>query len=203
MNQQRPRGSRPSLPATSNGTLGAIVAVVALVLGFLILNDVRAETGSGVSNNTQAPTNTDGTGGDAGSTTTQPVDVRGFTIQVANASGVAGSAGKMTTDLQAQNFVVRPAVNVTAGTAKRKTTGVFYLAGCEANAQSVAKVLGGSVEVAVMPVPVPIETGNLADACILILLGTDLAGKPLAGVVGTGSGQAATTLPPAGGTTIP
>lgn len=202
MSQQRPRGSRPTLPAASNGTLGAIVAVVALVLGFLILNDVRGETSSGVSNNTEAPTDTAGAGGN-GTTTTQPVDVRGFTIQVANASGIANSAGKMTTDLQAQNFVVRPAVNVTAGTAKRKTTGVFYLAGCEANAQRVAQVLGGNVEVAVMPVPVPIETGNLADACILILLGTDLAGKPLAGIVGTGQGQAATTLPPAGGTTIP
>jgi hypothetical protein len=104
----------------------------------------------------------------------------------------------MTGNLQDQGYKVLPAKNVAAGTAKRKTTGVFYLAGCEAAAQKMATVLGGAVEVTVMPVPVPLEDGTLGDACILILLGTDLSGKPLPSVGTDAGGAATTTVPPAG-----
>lgn len=199
MSQQRPRAQRPSLPSPSNGTLGAVVAVVALILGFLILRDIKndpATTGAVV---TQASTETVPGGGTAGTTTTAAFSINGFKIQVANASGLAGSAGGMTTALQNQGYVVQPALNVPAGTAKRAKTGVFYLAGCEAASQNVAAVLGGEVEVAVMPTPVPVETGTIGEACILILLGTDLAGKPLKGVVGAGNGAAATTTTVAAG----
>lgn len=199
MSQQRPRAQRPSLPSPSNGTLGAVVAVVALILGFLILRDIKndpATTGSVV---TQAPTETVPADGSGGPTTTAAFSINGFKIQVANASGLAGSAGSMTTALQNQGYVVQPALNVPPGTAKRAKTGVFYLAGCEAASQNVASVLGGEVEVAVMPTPVPVETGTIGEACILILLGTDLAGKPLKGVVGAGNGAAATTTTVAAG----
>ncbi len=43
MSQQR---QRPTLPSPSAGTLGAVVAVVALVLGFLILRDVKNSGGT-------------------------------------------------------------------------------------------------------------------------------------------------------------
>jgi hypothetical protein len=198
MSQQRPRGSRPALPSPNNGTLGAVVAVVALILGFLILRDVSGSGGSSGPIVTNPSEETTPGGGDGSTTTTQPFSVSGFKIQVANASGIAGSAGDLSTKLQDQGYVVQPAQNVAPGTAKRAKTGVFYLAGCEADAQNVAAVLGGNVDVAVMPSPIPIETGTIGEACVLILLGTDLSGKPLAGVVGTGSGQAAvtTTAPP-------
>jgi len=198
MSQQRPRGSRTSIPAPSTGTLGAAVAVAALVLGFLILRDVRSDGGATVTPNTDPTENPTDSSVDPNTSTTAPFNISGFKIQVANASGVALSAGKMTTDLQTQGYVVQPALNVPAGTAKRQKTGVFYLAGCETNAQYVATTLGGAVDVAAMPSPVPVEGGSLKEACILVLLGTDLAGKPLAGVVGGGSGQAATTTVPSG-----
>lgn len=194
MSQQRPRGSRPSLPAPSTGTMGAVVAVVALVLGFLILRDVNAGGGGGSTidggSNSSVP-NTDGTGA---STTTLPSTI-GFTTQVANASGVAGSAGKMTTDLQALGYVVQPAKNVAAGTAKRSKTGVFYKVGCEGSAQKIANALGGNVDIAAMPEPVPVEDGTIGDACVLVLLGTDLAGKALPGVAGNGNLNTTTTAP--------
>jgi len=200
MNQQRPRAQRPSLPSPSNGTLGAVVAVVALVLGFLILRDIKNDPAtSGGPAVTQAPTDSTVDGGTGGPTTTAAFSINGFKIQVANASGLAGSAGAMTTALQNQGYVVQPALNVPAGTAKRAKTGVFYLAGCEAASQNVSAVLGGEVEVAVMPTPVPVETGTIGEACILIHLGTDLAGKPLKGVVGAGNGAAATTTTVAAG----
>ena len=36
-----------------------------------------------------------------------------------------------------------------------------------------------------MPDPIPSETGNLGEASVMVLLGTDLAGKPLPGAVPT------------------
>lgn len=201
MSQQRPRGSRPSMPMPASGTAGAVVAVVALVLGFLILRDVRNDGGSTVTPGegataTVAPGDTTPAAG--ATTTTAPLNRGGFTIQVANSSGIAGSAGDLTTKLQAQNFVVQAALNVAPGTAKREKTGVFYTTGCEANAQLVADVLGGDVEIGVMPSPIPLETGKLGDACVLVLLGTDLSMKPLKGVSGTPYGGAATTTTLAG-----
>jgi hypothetical protein len=194
MSQQRPRASRPSLPSASNGTLGAVVAVVALLLGFLILRDVQADGGSAtITTNPPAETLPGGVTVDPNVTTTTAFSINGFKIQVANASGIAGSAGEMTLNLQKVGYVVQPAANVAAGTAKRSKTGVFYLAGCEANAQNVVDALGGEVDLAAMPSPIPTETGSIGEACVLILLGTDLANKPLAGIVGGGEGQAATT----------
>ncbi len=203
MSQQKPGAKRPSLSSPSTGTLGAAVAVVALVLGFLILRDVRGDGGASTIApvGTADPTATIAPGGTvdpSAPTTLAPFSINGFKIQVANASGLAGSAGDMTTKLQDQGYVVQVAMNVAAGTAKRKMTGVFYLAGCEAASQNVAAVLGGNVEVAAMPQPIPVETGTVGEACILVLLGTDLANKPLAGVVGGGSGSAATTTTVAG-----
>jgi len=198
MSQQKPGARRPSLSSPSTATLGAAVAVVALVLGFLILRDVRGDGGSSTISpvGTKDPSGTVAPGGSvdpSAPTTLAPFSINGFKIQVANASGLAGSAGDLTTKLQDQGYVVQVAMNVAAGTAKRAKTGVFYLAGCEAASQNVATVLGGAVEVAAMPQPIPVETGSVGEACILILLGTDLANKPLAGVVGGGSGAAATT----------
>lgn len=193
MSQQRPRASRPSLPSPSTGTMGAVVAVVALLLGFLVLRDV---SGSSLDTSSPTPQETVPGGGTVdpnATTTTVQFSTLGFKLIVANASGVAGSAGAMTLALQNLGFIAPPAVNLAPGAAKRQKTGVFYTAGCEANAQKVAEVLGGNVDVAAMPNPVPTETGNLGDACVLILLGTDLAGKPLKGATGSGQGQVATT----------
>jgi hypothetical protein len=199
MSQQKQGARRPSLSSSSTGTLGAAVAVVALVLGFIILNDVRGDGGAAtgpVGTATLAP----GATIDPAAPTTVPTfSVNGFKIQVTNASSIQGSAADLTTKLQDQGYVVQPATNLAPGAAKRKQTGVFYLAGCEAASQNVAAVLGGNVEVAAMPNPIPTETGSVGEACILILLGTDIANKPLAGVVGAGSGAAATTVAPAAG----
>lgn len=198
MNQQRPRSSRPSLPTASSGTLGAVVAVVALLLGFLILRDVQADGGSAtITTNATIETVPGGGTADPNVPTTLPFSINGFKIQVANASGLAGSAGELTLNLQKAGYVVQPAANVAAGTAKRSKTGVFYLVGCETNAQNVVDVLGGDVDLAAMPSPVPTETGTIGEACVLVLLGTDIANKPLQGIVGGGAGQAATTTLPA------
>ena len=196
MSQQRPRPQRPSLPSPSTGTMGAVVAVVALLLGFLVLRDV---SGSSLDTNTNTPVETVPGGGTVDpnvTTTTVQFSTLGFKLIVANASGVAGSAGAMTLALQNLGFIAPPAVNLAPGAAKRQKTGVFYSAGCEANAQNVAAVLGGNVDLGPMPNPVPLEDGNIGEACVLILLGTDLSNKPLAGAEGGPNGIAATTTVP-------
>ncbi|MEY4228349.1 MAG: hypothetical protein RLZ84_941 [Actinomycetota bacterium] len=196
MSQPRSRGTRSSLPAPSNVTLGAVVAVIAIVLGFFVLRNINADSGPTTDPGTNV---TDTTGAEGEATTTTSPDgvtqttglvITGFKIQVANASGVAGSAGSMTVQMQTLGYVVQPAVNVSAGSPKRAKTGVFYLAGCEAAAQNVAETLGGNVEVGAMPSPVPLETGTLKEACVLILLGTDLSNKELAGAATSGNGAA-------------
>jgi hypothetical protein len=173
--------------------------VVALLLGFLSLRDVRADGGTSATPATKAPEVTVPGGGTTDPNTTAstaPFNIMGFKIQVANASGIAGSAGDMTGRLQARGYVVPEAKNVAPGTAKRLKTGVYYTVGCEANAQNVAAVLGGNVDLGPMPNPVPLEDGSIGEACVLILLGTDLSNKPLIGAEGLPNGIAATTTVP-------
>lgn len=161
-----------------NSTLSIIIVVLALLLGFFILRDIRSDnTGQTLTTPTQdtvAPTET--TVLDIPVATT--IVLTAFKIQIANASGIAGSAGQLTTELQGRGFIVQPALNKSEITPKQTVTVVYYLLGSETAAAAVAKELGG-VAVAAMPEPIPTETGKLGEASVLILLGTDIAGIPL------------------------
>ena len=182
--QRRPRREPVSRSSSINSTMSIVVAVIAVLLGFLILRDIR-----GGSTTAPAP--------DGGETTTSVSDtvpvvttvpatipLTAFKIQVANASKVSGSAGQLTTELQGRGYIVQPAVNSSEITPKQTTTIVYYLPGSEGQAALVAAELGG-VAIAIMPAPIPTEGGKLGEASILILLGTDVAGKPLASPVPT------------------
>jgi hypothetical protein len=112
------------------------------------------------------------------------IPLTAFKIQVANGSKVSGSAGQLTTELQGRGYIVQPAVNASEITPKQTATVVYYLPGSEGQAALVAAELGG-VATAIMPAPIPTEGGKLGEASVLILLGTDVAGKPLASPVPT------------------
>ena len=193
------RGGR----AAGNGvsvstTLSVIVAAIAVLLGFLILRDVNRDRGD-----TNAPDQTD-------ETTTMPIDPSGstiptdtttlprtgFKVMVANASGVTGSAGQMSTALQAQQFIVTQPTNAAETVGKQTATKVYYVAGYESGAAAVAQVLGG-VPIEAVPTPPPVESGDLGEATVLVLLGTDLAGKLLPGALPTAPNDTTTTLAPA------
>jgi hypothetical protein len=178
-----PRPVRTAVSATT--TMAVVVALVAVLLGFLILRDLNQNSSSSVDPGT-GPVTTD-------SPDSLPVDVTttttpeqtsttllttGFEVVVANASGVGGSAGKLTDQLTAKGFVTAPATNSASGTPIQSVTVVYYLPGFEAGAQSVATVLGGKATEA-MPEAVPTESGSLDSASVLVLLGTDQAGKKL------------------------
>jgi hypothetical protein len=185
--QSRPRRapseSRQSSGATNvNSTLSIIIAVLAVLLGFFILRDIRSDqTGQSSVAATEIVTDsTETTMGEVVVPTT--LVLTSFKIQVTNASGISGSAGQLTTELQGRGYIVQPANNKSEITPKQTVTVVYYLLGSEQAAAAVANALGG-VGIAAMPAPIPTESGNLGEATVLILLGTDLAGKPLGAAV--------------------
>ena len=184
--QRRPRAAPEPLPANVNSVLSIAVAVLAVLLGFFILRDLRNDNGvalpedSGATQEAASETTLDTMPVE---TTAAPVVLTAFKVQVANASGVSGSAGLLTTELQGKGYIVQPAINKSEITPKQTTTVVYYLLGSEAAAAQVAQVLGG-VATSPMPTPIPTETGSLGEASVLVLLGTDLAGKPLAIIAG-------------------
>ena len=116
----------------------------------------------------------------------------GYKVMVANASGVTGSAGQMSTALQAQQFIVTQPTNAAETVGKQTATKVYYVAGYESGAAAVAQVLGG-VPIEAVPTPPPVESGDLGEATVLVMLGTDLAGKLLPGALPTAPTDTTTT----------
>lgn len=184
--QRRPRPTPEPRAANVNSVLSIAVAVLAVLLGFFILRDLRNDTSVAIPEES-APTEEAATETTVEvvpvDTTAAPVVLTAFKVQIANASGVSGSAGLLTTELQGKGYIVQPAINKSEITPRQTATVVYYLLGSEAAAAQVAQELGG-VATAPMPTPIPTETGSLGEASVLILLGTDLAGKPLAIIAG-------------------
>ena len=118
-------------------------------------------------------------------TTTVPLVTEGAVVLVANASNVPGGAGKLASALAAVGFHMAPSTNAGGNEERLDVTKIYFLPGGEAVAQSLAMVMG-IVAVTRMPVPAPITgaNANLADATVLIMLGTDLAGKKIPGLQG-------------------
>ena len=182
MSTQMPRRGRPVSGQGFNSSLSIVVAVVAVLVGFLILRDLSDDGGS----STSKPEDTTTTTTAESTTTTTEVLTNGFKIQVANASGVAQSAAKLGQQLLARGFLVQPAKNASDAVAKQTVTKVLYVEGHEAEAQLVSGVLGGK-PVEPMPAVIPTEDGSVGEAWVLIMLGTDLAGQTLPTTVNTGA----------------
>ena len=178
-NARRPRRGPSSRGASLNSTMSIVVAAVAVLLGFLILRDIGGDSGSLSTPSDEAPTETIATDtAPAETVTPSTLQLTAFKVQVANASKVSGSAGELTTQLQGRGFIVQPAVNSSEITPKQTATVVYFIAGSEDAAALIATTLGG-VARAAMPDPIPTESGAVGEATVLIMLGTDIAGKPL------------------------
>ena len=167
-------------------TVSIVLAVVAVIVGFLILNNIT-DDGPSTSDGGSAPVDTtgdttvDSVVADTTTTTTEPPLVtEGATVVVANASGVPGSAGRMTTELATLGFVMAEA---TYSTQSGLTDSIVQydpsIAAAQAVAESVARSMGG-LTVEVVPTPPPVEGGSLNGAGVLVLLGTDAADKTIA-----------------------
>ena len=189
---------QPSRPPKRSGsgaspmgsTLAIVIAIAAVVVGFLILKNIRSDdddptTATVVSTTTLDPLTT---------TTFQqlPVETQptvftpttaGAQVLVANASHANGVAGTLTTALQGNQFTVGTPTN---GATKELITKIQYLPGdpaAEAVARSVAALMGVA---AIEPMPTPVllqDPTLLADNTVLVLLGDDKAGKTLAQMI--------------------
>lgn len=172
--------------------LTIVLAVVAVIAGFLILRNITDDSSAASPNDPAdepdtsvldpASTLVDVSIPETTPSTTVPEVVRttdGASVVVANANTVGGSAGAMTNTLELAGYTVIDPVNASG---PNLTASIVYYdtaqAAAEAVAQSVALDLGG-VEVLELPTPAPTADGDLGDAGVLVLLGDDQAGKTL------------------------
>ncbi|MCU0259788.1 MAG: LytR C-terminal domain-containing protein [Ilumatobacteraceae bacterium] len=177
--------------APVSGVLTIVLAVIAVVAGFLILraiSDDDGESSSGGDGGTSSvPVDSTAPGGstplDTTTTTTTapPLVTTGAQVQVANASNVNGAAAGMTRALEAVGFTMGDPTNRSEAFGQAETTVIYYNAAnpqALAVAESVGRSVGGVTSISELTVPAPTESGE-ADGDVLLMLGIDKAGKTL------------------------
>jgi hypothetical protein len=190
-------------------TLSIVLALLAVVVGFVILRSIRDDGGGGgavVSDSTTTTIDLLATTTTApASTTTVVVDTFGpATVVVANANRVNGSATQMTKTLQAAGFTMGEPTNATGG--KLEVTQLYYVdtdPNALAVAETVARKMGlTAANIAPLVPPAPVEEGTVGTAGVLVMLGNDKAGQSLEQMVApTTSAQPNVTVPAVAATT--
>ena len=197
--------------APVSGALTIVLAIVAVVAGFLILRAISDDDDT----DTSSPDTEEGsetTVGDttattattlsiATTTTTTPLTTQGATVIVANVSNQNGAAAGMSRALEAVGFTLGEPTNGSAGVGQLEQTVIYFdpaQPSAQAVAESVSRVLGGVASISAVTTPPPVESGDLGGAGVLVMLGVDKAGKTLEELSPT-----ATTAPPAGATVPP
>lgn len=191
MSSDQPRRSRDTGSSGSpmGSTAAIVIAIVAVVAGFLILRQIRSDDngttavstpGTVATQTTEAPVATLAPTLPAETTPTTIAPVtEGATVVVANASTVNGAAGVLTTALTGKNFTMGKATNATA---KQEVTTILYDAS-NANALPVATYLSslmGNPVVSEVTSPAPIDGGLLPEGVhIIVMLGSDKANSTL------------------------
>ena len=215
--EQPPRGREAggSGGAPVGSVAAIVIAVVAVVGGFLILGNIRSDdSAASVPETTAAPVTTpvpviESTLPPVTVPTTPPQVFEGATVVVANASNVNGAAGRLSTALEGKGFTMSDPTNATS----RLEASTIYYNAANPNALAVATTVSnlmGTVTVAEAPTPVPIEGGVLPEGVdVLVLLGSDKADKTLdaMGATPAATPATATTVDPAAvvdtATTVP
>ncbi len=209
MSNEQPSRPRKSGSSASpmGSTLAIVIAIAAVVVGFLILKNIRSDNGKTTSTTIQTTLPTS----DSSSTTqpTLPAEstttvftpvTAGALVVVANSSHQNGVAKTLSSALQGQGFTMGTPVN---GSAKEAATKIQYKSGdttAQQVAQSIAVLMGVAAPIEVMPTPVALSDPTaLGDATVLVLLGDDKAGKTLAQM--TGAAATATSVAGATSTT--
>ncbi|MEY2755869.1 MAG: hypothetical protein RJB65_2227 [Actinomycetota bacterium] len=131
-----------------------------------------APTTTSSTTTTEAPTTTE----PPTTTTEPPIVTKGGVLKVANAANVDLAASRLTNEFAAMGFDVRDATNSAGPDRELEVSKIYVVAGSEAVAFSVSRLMGG-IEVYAMTTPAWIKGGTegLADATVLIMLGKDLA----------------------------
>jgi hypothetical protein len=170
--------------ARSSPARGVALIATAVVLGLFIVRsgfeddtaasgETPATEGTETGGSTTAPPA--GGGGEGGATTTAPAaqarPAAEVTVLVANASGVSGAAGELTTAIADEGYQTVPGTNAPPES-DPATTQVLHIAGFEQEGAALAGAIGATGGASAMADPPPVELGG---AQILVILGTDLA----------------------------
>jgi hypothetical protein len=206
--------------APVSGGLAMVLAAIALIAGFFILRSISDSGEQSLDFNGSGDL-TDGSADDAGVTTTTaaplveetttttepPLVTTGASVIVANANGLGGTAGAMTRELEsAVGFQMVDPTDASSTVPVLETSVIYYepsIAGAQAVAESLNRVLGGDLQVSALQGTPPTSDGSMGGAGVLLMLGTDKANKTVAelSVVAAASVTPATNPPVAGETT--
>ena len=205
--------------APVSGALAMVLAAIALVAGFFILRSIsdNGDNALDLPGTTGTADGTDGDGADPDATTTTmvsqqtttttepPLVTTGASVIVANANGQGGTAGAMTRTLETgAGFQMVTPTDASSTVPVLEASVIYYdpsIAGAQAVAESVNRVLGGDVQVSALQGTPPTSDGSLGGAGVLLMLGTDKAGKTLDDLAPAAPATEVTNPPVAGETT--
>jgi len=206
-NDNAGRGPRTTSGASAGSMVAIVVTLVAVALGFLVLNRVndgsKSTTGGktdGTTTSTPVATADPGSTQATTATTLPPALVTsGTKVQVANASHQNKVAAAMSALLATKGFTM--AEPVSASSKQDKTTVLYNASDANAKlvADSLATLYPGATVIA-QGLPVPTASGAWAEgSAVVLMLGDDYAGKTLDEI--SGKPTTGTTAVPT--TTIP
>ncbi len=189
-------------------TLSIVIALVAVVVGFLILRDLTKDDTSSATGSSDpvssdvGPTTTFDSGVtttiEIPTTTTVALTTEGATVVVANGNTIGGSAGRMSEALGDAGYNMGAPTNAANNV---EESVVYYDPGntaAQGVAESVARSLGG---VTVEPVGTPAPTGNgsLDGAGVIVVLGNSQADKTLATLAADATSEELSSAPAVAG----
>ncbi len=173
--RRRRRQPPPAPQAQGSPAKGAVLVIVALLVGFALLRDEGSSTAQIDVGSSGNPTVTD----DGGSTTTSsstttappraPEEVK---VLVANGSGVTGAAGAVSSTLEALGYVAATPTNAQ----RVPATVVYFTDGYKAEALQLATAIGAP-PTSVTPLPTPAPVTDMQLSNILVVVGPELASK--------------------------
>jgi hypothetical protein len=173
------RRRRPAQTATPAGqgsvAKGAVLVVVALVIGVFLLRDDDTSTtqvavGTDRSGQAATPdTEVDDPDATTTPTTEAPRPPSEVKVLVGNGSGVNGAAGGATDALEALGYVTGTPANAE----RVPATVIYFTDGYEVEAGALAEAMGAP-PTAVTPMPAVAPVDDLQLANLLVILGPDL-----------------------------
>jgi hypothetical protein len=213
-NAERARSTRVGDSGSPVGSpLTIVLALIAVVVGFLIFRSIDDSDAGGVETPDGATTVPAGgattapgatTATTAAPATTAPNRVtEGATVIVANASAAGGEAQNTQDALEEAGYTVTADATSDTNAEPLEESIVFYTEGVpaiQAVAQSVARDLGG-LTVQAMPSPIPVEGGSIGTATVLVMMGNDIAGESLDDLGGAAAANVEAPAPAAATTT--
>ena len=219
--RRSPRISDGGAPVS--GALAIVLAVVAVVAGFLILRSIS--DGGDTSLGLEPRSNGDNVASDDASpdddssdttvlptlpptTTSPPLVIDGASVVVANANGVGGTASAMSRALETgPGYEMGSPTDASVAIGAIQESVIYYdtsIPAAKAVAESLAKSLGGVRTISPIADPPPVSDGTIGTAGVLLMLGADKANKTLAELNSvTDANQASVvTNPSLSGTTV-